>query len=263
MELKTYTCPNCGATTTNAENCEYCGSLLVRFEAKGISAKNMSYYFDESKLLPGLVDGLEKHLKLQEMNSDEGVITDIILPVQVFKEPGVYMQGKALQREYCVLSSKDCFWSDGVEAFVDADDEQLAIAFEFPKNCDDKYNASYYVQAHEKFKKMDCYDLFLHRKVRDGNNKINDEYCIDFGPDAVGAAHLISHIINELDGEANAMNATYETNFLCSIDIDRQCRYESFYNEYIASSLERWYKDPKVWLLVIAAGIIGAVLAIL
>lgn len=29
-EIKTIVCPNCGANTTNHQNCEYCGSMLVR-----------------------------------------------------------------------------------------------------------------------------------------------------------------------------------------------------------------------------------------
>ena len=29
-EIKTILCPNCGANTTNHQNCEYCGSMLVR-----------------------------------------------------------------------------------------------------------------------------------------------------------------------------------------------------------------------------------------
>lgn len=36
-EIKTIVCPNCGANTTNHQNCEYCGSMLVRcYEMMGI-----------------------------------------------------------------------------------------------------------------------------------------------------------------------------------------------------------------------------------
>ena len=36
MEANVIKCPNCGASSTNHTNCEYCGSLLVRFVDKGI-----------------------------------------------------------------------------------------------------------------------------------------------------------------------------------------------------------------------------------
>lgn len=37
-EIKTIVCPNCGANTTNHQNCEYCGSMLVRcYEMMGIN----------------------------------------------------------------------------------------------------------------------------------------------------------------------------------------------------------------------------------
>ena len=45
-EIKTYTCPNCGAQITNTRNCEYCGSLLVRFAVHGIDVTKTEYMND-------------------------------------------------------------------------------------------------------------------------------------------------------------------------------------------------------------------------
>lgn len=40
MEAQTITCPNCGANTTNHQNCEYCGSFLVRQVSRGVDVSN-------------------------------------------------------------------------------------------------------------------------------------------------------------------------------------------------------------------------------
>ena len=38
-----FQCPNCGASITNSLNCEYCGSLLIRFEAQNIPLNLVKY----------------------------------------------------------------------------------------------------------------------------------------------------------------------------------------------------------------------------
>jgi len=47
-------CPNCGAAITNRKNCEYCGSLLVRFIDKGINLIGTEYT-SNVKVYPGLI----------------------------------------------------------------------------------------------------------------------------------------------------------------------------------------------------------------
>ena len=76
MELKVLKCPNCGANTTNAQNCEYCGSLLVRFVDKGIDLSKTSYTND-SVTFPGLAAELKRNLKLQKENPNVFVATDL------------------------------------------------------------------------------------------------------------------------------------------------------------------------------------------
>ena len=64
MELKSLVCPHCGANTTNMQNCEYCGSLLVRFVDKGIDISNTSYNNGDN-IFPGLLTELRNNLTLQ------------------------------------------------------------------------------------------------------------------------------------------------------------------------------------------------------
>ena len=76
IRLQTIVCPNCGANTTNHENCEFCGSLLVRFEDKNIE-------FDEDNYNdPGIVDTklgdiLSVHLMTAKQPGIGGVCTHI------------------------------------------------------------------------------------------------------------------------------------------------------------------------------------------
>ena len=64
-QLTPIVCPNCGANTTNHSNCEYCGSLLVRFVDAQIDVMQTPYA-DNTIVLPGLVEELRKNLAAQK-----------------------------------------------------------------------------------------------------------------------------------------------------------------------------------------------------
>ena len=77
-EVKALVCPHCGANTTNTQNCEYCGSLLVRFVDKDIDISNTSYLSGKCEY-PGLLTELKNNLKLQKEQTHV-VCTDIYWP---------------------------------------------------------------------------------------------------------------------------------------------------------------------------------------
>ena len=103
MEEKLLKCPNCGANATNHQNCEYCGSLLVRFVDKGIDLSQTSYT-SNAEVFPGLVQNLQQNLRMQE-NSDDSTVTDI------YRELG--KEGITLGNVICVLRTGLCSWRDG------------------------------------------------------------------------------------------------------------------------------------------------------
>lgn len=81
MELKTYVCPNCGANATNAQNCEYCGSLLVRFVDKGVSlSQPLDEIYDKTKYIPGVHNAIVSHWKRREQMLDDYIISTVIYP---------------------------------------------------------------------------------------------------------------------------------------------------------------------------------------
>jgi hypothetical protein len=59
-QVITVVCPNCGATTKNLHNCDYCGSFLVQQAAEG---KDLTAYVQQASQFKN--EGLEKVLKKQ------------------------------------------------------------------------------------------------------------------------------------------------------------------------------------------------------
>lgn len=174
MEVKTLVCPNCGANTTNTENCEYCNSLLVRFVDKGIDISNTSY-FSEDCAFPAIAANLKRNLELQAEYPNESVVTDIY-----------WQEGGHL----CVLKSGQCVWSDETPIRLGSKDGGLIVDLIFYDT--DKAEL-------EKFKSLPSYPLFACNLSKDWTGGCA-EYAIDFGKDADGAAKLISEILSKVYG---------------------------------------------------------------
>lgn len=196
MELKVLKCPNCGANTTNAQNCEYCGSLLVRFVDKGIDLSKTSYTND-SATFPGLTEELKRNLQLQERNHEEGVTTDL----------WTKKADTGDSESICVLRSGKCVWADGQEMNISNSKKGLIISLNFATYIDNGDWQKQYNKRVEKwlqaFKKLDSFPLFtshICNYTYAGDERYSREYAIDFGKDAEGAARLISEILQKVYG---------------------------------------------------------------
>jgi hypothetical protein len=169
----TLTCPNCGASITNTQNCEFCGSLLIRLQQQGIDIEQAGYK-DDSKIFKGLTGALKRNLDLQKAtNYKECILTEIN-----DKDSSLFVGVTG-----CVF--------DEVE-FVGK--ERLDVYFPF---CPDK------ISGHElllrKFRNLDIYELFTEDiHFDDDDNKKWYGYNIVFGSDAEGAARLISKVLHEV-----------------------------------------------------------------
>ena len=83
MELQAITCPNCGANTSNHQNCEYCGSFLVRQVSRGVDVSGYveripSYHNEVLLTLLKKLDNLIK--RFIESNIPENI------------DPGLFIQ---------------------------------------------------------------------------------------------------------------------------------------------------------------------------
>lgn len=191
MEVKTFVCPNCGANTTNTQNCEYCGSLLVRFVERGIDLSHTTYTSNEA-VFPGLVQELKRNLKLQEENPNIVVATDLL------KE-------KANGDCECVNIMDGIRWEDGtVFPEFDGSKRGLCIALGFDTYTDvasykyKEYNDRKDAQL-AKFRQLDSFPLFTSHNYafvdEGGCSRFRRLYAINFGEDAEGAARLVSEIL--------------------------------------------------------------------
>ena len=200
-EIKSYVCPNCGANTTNAQNCEYCGSLLVRFVEKGIDLSNTTYTND-CITFPGLAAELKKNLRLQEENPEECVVTDLYAKIG----DDVNACG--------ILRTGYCCWQDDQDIELGNGSDGLIVIKSFDRYVDLNGTEDFNKEMDDRlsrFKQLDCFELFTSHTCTSvdeyGYKRYFREYAIDFGKDAEGAARLISEILQKVNGW------TLETNF--------------------------------------------------
>lgn len=227
-ELKTYVCPNCGASTTNTQNCEYCGSLLVRFAEKGIDISNTSYKSD-AKILPGLVYELQTNLKIQEELKGEPVETEIIWRDEdsKWKERGRWDSLKIVSPNDLFQDCSQINTEEAVGLILVLEIPLLQNELDAPSNAINEKGK----KIIEELKQLASYPLFkshlseglvdsdLCEGLVDDEVKWNIwEYFIDFGKDVKGAARLTSEILVKLYGVNNYTiytkegDAIYEAN---------------------------------------------------
>lgn len=174
MELKAISCPNCGANTTNHQNCEYCGSLLVRFIDEKIEIDN-EWYGKEAPVINGLIDNLKQNLQLQESHPGVMVCTDL-------DEPSGRVN---LQFANCLPEN-----SYGVDKI------QLVVYLRMDPN---DYIPFTQLPISRLFKCSYCAETGYW------------ECCINFGKDYETAARMISHISREVYGVTNLSSFKIKT----------------------------------------------------
>ncbi len=192
MELKTLVCPHCGANTNNTQNCEYCGSLLVRFVDKGIDISDSSYTSGKCEY-PGLLTELKNNLKLQKEHTD-AVSTDMFWPAY----DGGY-------NSICIGRSGRFNWLDGSPVRLGDESGGLIVELSFSTYTDNTAYSDFNREMDnqlQKFKTLKSFPLFTSHTCsytdRQGFSRFGREYAIDFGQDAEGAAALISEILSKV-----------------------------------------------------------------
>lgn len=202
-ELKVLKCPNCGANTTNAQNCEYCGSLLVRFVDKGIDLSTTNYLSDKMTI-PGLAAELKKNLQLQKA-TDEIVTTDIyrVVDKDYYKDMSVVRTGYGKYEDTDV----PIVINDNKSGLVIVYYEIETLNPEDEGDYDEEFEKEeqeYDKELLKEFMSLPSYPLFTQHVHRTNfEDHITGKtiyynyhfYAIDFGEDAEGAARLISEII--------------------------------------------------------------------
>ena len=217
-KITSIVCPNCGANATNHHNCEYCGSLLVRFADANIDIAQTPYGKNDI-ILPGMLEHLQRNIELQRINDQYGgdraaVCTDIY---------DLSQEDYTLSLASVARSSSLVYHSDGMPVFPLKKGVGLGVIISFTPCIDidtnpliEEYNKKM-VDNHQKFKNLACFPLFKSYYVNsfkdgDGRRKKAYHYAIDFGEDAEGAARLLSDIFINAYGYSSDSPLEYHTN---------------------------------------------------
>ena len=229
--MQPITCPNCGAPATNHKNCEFCGSLFVRFADKGIDFAKTKY-LNQRQIFKNLEEELNKNIELQ-------VIQPARTDIEIVDEFGKYID------TISVISSNRLSSQNGELAFPNSSGGLgIVVSFCVCNNPPEELNhgtkqlgsevptwaarvevynsivndSKKQYELLNKFKSLNSFELFETKRsqivktftvprynVAIGTTDIDvdyqyAEYFIDFGNDAEGAAMLLSEIINELYG---------------------------------------------------------------
>ena len=199
MEMNVIKCPNCGASSTNHTNCEYCGSLLVRFVDKGIDLSTTSYLTND-KVYAGLIDALKQNLDRQEL-SDSAVETGIF-----YKSSPTVKLSRKRHGVATVFRSGSTTWSDGDPIKLGDKNRGLIIKFSFDKHAEKNDIADERIEKqHQEFKALGSFPLFtahtgIYMRPGSSSRFRSREYAIDFGQDVEGAARLISEVLSKVYG---------------------------------------------------------------
>ena len=208
MEANVIKCPNCGASSTNHTNCEYCGSLLVRFVDKGIDLSTTSY-LTNSKVYAGLIDALRQNLDRQEL-SESAVETGIF-----YKSSPTVKLSRKRHGVATVFRSGSTTWSDGDPIKLGDKNKGLVIKFSFDIHAEEKDVSDERIEKqHQAFLALSSSPLFAKHTgiyMRPGSSSRfrSQEYAIDFGKDVEGAARLISEVLDKVYGIPIDAQLTY------------------------------------------------------
>lgn len=246
MEANVIKCPNCGASSTNHTNCEYCGSLLVRFVDKGIDLSTTSYLTND-KVYDGLIDALQQNLDRQEM-SDSAVETGIF-----YKSSPTVKLSRKRHGVATVFRSGSTTWSDGDPIKLGDKNRGLVIKFSFDKHAEGNDVSDERIERQlQDFKSLGSFPLFTPHSgiyIRPGSSSRfrSQEYAIDFGHDVEGAARLISEVLSRVYGIPDDAQLVY-----LGEEEDVPTQEHEVTNENHVKNLKKVLKGDEIWICIFA-----------
>lgn len=245
-QVQTIVCPNCGANASNHTNCEYCGSLLVRFADKNIA-------FDESKYgktafrLPGLEEALTRNLEVQKKtNGKDRVHTFMEIPALDLNldVTNPKAQTEVITYSYDLDNGKQVVFRTKPRFNVESDEQSLVICLQFlelnnvPWGADYGYGDAFVAQIndynssmHRRFSGLALYDLFT---MEEGEVVVDEHgvlagkvymYYLNFGRDVDGAAAIITQYVQGTSDTRDFSNLR--------VVYSQEIRTDEEYDEYI------------------------------
>lgn len=208
FQVKSVECPNCGANATNLDNCEYCGSLLVRFKDLNIPIDD-SRYGKKAFRYAGLADALKANLEEQGRTDGQNHISTFIRNQNLGIELQVLNPRAAKDIIYFNFESsfnqQSSYHTMPINHFV-GDEKSLIICFRFVElkgESFDKHIAlinQEYQGRKMRFSAMREFLLFEYveeKLLTEAGIKAGKchSYYLDFGQDYEGAASVITQYL--------------------------------------------------------------------
>lgn len=246
MEANVIKCPNCGASSTNHTNCEYCGSLLVRFVDKGIDLSTTSYLTND-KVYAGLIDALKQNLERQEL-SDSAVETGIF-----YKSSPTVKLSRKRHGVATVFRSGSTTWSDGDPIKLGDKNKGLVIKFSFDKHAEGNDVSDERIERQlQDFKSLGSFPLFtphtgIYARPGSSSRFRSQEYAIDFGHDVEGAARLISEVLTRVYGIPDDAQLVY-----LGEEEEVSTQEHEFTNENHVRKTKKVLKGDEIWICIFA-----------
>jgi hypothetical protein len=168
--MKIVQCPNCGASATNLQNCEFCGSLFVRYDDNNLDSGQL--FDNNSKFVGFMFPGLEHELckNLSQQTDSTFIVTDVSykgnIILQIVQTTGLDNLLGETPKSFPGIAVHVPFASDKeveYERFIGIEESKLFIS-------------SYDSQ-------LRCHD-----------------FAIDFGNDSVGATYLSTLYLMKQEG---------------------------------------------------------------
>lgn len=177
-EVKTVICPNCGARTHNLHNCDFCGSLLVRYTDNG-QVVDETVFGNNVNVIPGLIEELKNNLSLQEIRGDNQIVVTTI-------------RDNTYNTWVQVIESDKCNYGTTapVSPFPSAPLPSVALRLVFEIRSDDPNEAAFERQRLASFKQASYFFMFTPQ-----NHITGVYYYLDFGFDAENAAKILTSIL--------------------------------------------------------------------
>lgn len=210
--MKTVSCPSCGASATNHQNCEFCGSLFVRYDSAGLSPNeiftNNSLTELENNSFPNLKEQLDLNLSLRKHYSCDYFHTEIY-PSKLDWLNLTTENGDGILRVHNLTDGtilKDSLIIEILESSL-SPAQILAL------------------------KRLKEFVFFDYQYDSSGNGY----WWMNFGSDTKGAAYFISNLLREvydLEANANVYSVTIAENLFSDNDDDNRWWVEKASDEY-------------------------------
>ena len=204
-QVSTIVCPNCGANTTNRKNCEYCGSVLVRFVDQNV-AIDQNVFGKNALSFSSVATALKKNLEMQNDLSPTDVVLTEIMNGRKTPDPDIWVYGGNVTSEtrYC-FSARHCF--NIADANIPSSSEpRLILCFTTPVgNSKSMFKRSCYANL---FSSADI-PIYLDKdgtlrmieKIGEKGRPFNrDLYYLDMGQDYESATKIITDIYQTIYG---------------------------------------------------------------